>query len=405
MRSAFELLKEGGEWLGAARNWIKWHCINGSHVTWGSREELLPHLTVADVEEIASEVAASALADLAKERERAEATITALRDELAECRAELASACDERDTADAELSECRAELENAVKCYRSFCAKFNAADGARQAAEARAEFGARVVEAARARLECWTRETYDVLVGALRMYDAALAEIAQKTSEAGTREGPTSEKQTATQTTRAREEVATPSRPAEAPKSPGSPSGDEPPKEQNYEGLGAFWKACDEYRKKQTPLVNAARGRDPSGVNEDENIPAQASEDDADHEENCACVLDGDEACDCKPAQASGDDAERAARDWWFGAFGKDVNKPAIAGLRNMIRARDAQAREAGRVEERNAIVRYLSVWSDSVRDNEAIDGRLQALVTDTHKSNIAKGEHITRPDRAKEKP
>ena len=138
---------------------------------------------------------------------------------------------------------------------------------------------------------------------------------------------------------------------------------------------------------------------------------AQAGED-----EPCTCELDkpchnDTSKCDCgcphhdKAAQASEDDAERAARDWWFGAFGKDVNKPAIAGLRNMIRARDAQAREAGRVEERNAVVRYLSVWSDSVRDNEAIDGRLQALVTDTHKSNIAKGEHITRPDRAKWKP
>ena len=47
----------------------------------------------------------------------------------------------------------------------------------------------------------------------------------KKTSETGTREGPTSEKQTATQTTRAREEVATPSRPAEAPSRAGHSSG------------------------------------------------------------------------------------------------------------------------------------------------------------------------------------
>lgn len=57
--------------------------------------------------------------------------------------------------------------------------------------------------------------------------------------------------------------------------------------------------------------------------------------------------------------------------------------------------------RAAGRAAERAAIVRYLRVWADSVRDNEAIDGRLQALVTDTHAGNIESGEHITRPDRA----
>lgn len=70
-----------------------------------------------------------ALADLAKERERAEDVFkdnvrlcaektrvwvenASLRAELAECRAELASACDERDTADTELAECRALLKD-----------------------------------------------------------------------------------------------------------------------------------------------------------------------------------------------------------------------------------------------------------------------------------------------------
>ena len=48
--------------------------------------------------------------------------------------------------------------------------------------------------------------------------------------------------------------------------------------------------------------------------------------------------------------------------------------------------------------DERAATVRYLRVWADSVRDNEAIDGQLQALVSTTHAANIESGEHIKRP-------
>lgn len=54
-------------------------------------------------------------------------------------------------------------------------------------------------------------------------------------------------------------------------------------------------------------------------------------------------------------------------------------------------------AYERGRADERAATVRYLNVWADSVRDNEAIDGRLQALVSTTHASNIQQGEHVSR--------
>jgi len=54
-----EFRKSGGPWLGAARSWIQWHCINGSDVTWGSNEELRmsKQLTVQVVEEIAAEAA------------------------------------------------------------------------------------------------------------------------------------------------------------------------------------------------------------------------------------------------------------------------------------------------------------------------------------------------------------
>jgi hypothetical protein len=49
-----DVLREGGEWLGAARNWIKWNAHNGSDVTWGSDAVLIPHLTVQQVEEVAA---------------------------------------------------------------------------------------------------------------------------------------------------------------------------------------------------------------------------------------------------------------------------------------------------------------------------------------------------------------
>ena len=49
-----ELLEKGGSWLGAVRDWIKWHCINGDRITWNSDEVLKPSLTVKKLEEIAA---------------------------------------------------------------------------------------------------------------------------------------------------------------------------------------------------------------------------------------------------------------------------------------------------------------------------------------------------------------
>lgn len=54
MKTAQELLKDGGKWLGAARNWLQWHKRNGDKVTWGSDEALVPPMTVREVEEVAS---------------------------------------------------------------------------------------------------------------------------------------------------------------------------------------------------------------------------------------------------------------------------------------------------------------------------------------------------------------
>ena len=56
-----ELMRQGGKWLGAARTWIQWHCVNGEQVIWGSHDELKPTLTVKDVEELAADVAAAAI--------------------------------------------------------------------------------------------------------------------------------------------------------------------------------------------------------------------------------------------------------------------------------------------------------------------------------------------------------
>lgn len=60
----FALQKLGGSWLGAARKWIQWNCINGSNVIWGSNTELHPPITVSKVEDLASEVAASVIDDI-----------------------------------------------------------------------------------------------------------------------------------------------------------------------------------------------------------------------------------------------------------------------------------------------------------------------------------------------------
>lgn len=61
-----EFRRQGGKWLAAARSWVQWHCRNGSSVTWGSDEPLVPHLTMRQIEDLASDVAWAAL----KEKEK-----------------------------------------------------------------------------------------------------------------------------------------------------------------------------------------------------------------------------------------------------------------------------------------------------------------------------------------------
>lgn len=59
--TAAELLRQGGEWLGAARSWLQWHTRNGDQVTWGSGDLIEPQLSVRQIEDLASEVAAAAM--------------------------------------------------------------------------------------------------------------------------------------------------------------------------------------------------------------------------------------------------------------------------------------------------------------------------------------------------------
>lgn len=56
------LMKEGGEWLGVARNWIQRKFKNGERVMWGSTDRLDGvGLCVRDIEQLASYISESAI--------------------------------------------------------------------------------------------------------------------------------------------------------------------------------------------------------------------------------------------------------------------------------------------------------------------------------------------------------
>ena len=56
-----ESLKNGGQWIGAARNWLLWHKPGGSRLTWSSGDEV--RMTVKEIEELALDVAVAALTE------------------------------------------------------------------------------------------------------------------------------------------------------------------------------------------------------------------------------------------------------------------------------------------------------------------------------------------------------
>lgn len=59
--TAFDLMKRGGEWLGAARSWLQRHARNGDRVTWGSDDTIEHRFSVREIEDMAAEVAAAAM--------------------------------------------------------------------------------------------------------------------------------------------------------------------------------------------------------------------------------------------------------------------------------------------------------------------------------------------------------
>lgn len=67
----FEVLNEGGAWLGALRSRIQSKFINGDSVTWGSNELLRPQVTVRDLEELAAAAVAADRNDAENRAKRA----------------------------------------------------------------------------------------------------------------------------------------------------------------------------------------------------------------------------------------------------------------------------------------------------------------------------------------------
>lgn len=54
------LVRQGGHWLGSARNFLQRKAFDGDRLTWGSQREVRG-LTVSDIEEMASEIASAAI--------------------------------------------------------------------------------------------------------------------------------------------------------------------------------------------------------------------------------------------------------------------------------------------------------------------------------------------------------
>jgi hypothetical protein len=75
-----ELLKSGGEWLGAARTWLQWNTRNGSSVTWGSRDWIDKAFTVVEIEDLAADVAAATMRETAARVTTLEAEVRRLRE-------------------------------------------------------------------------------------------------------------------------------------------------------------------------------------------------------------------------------------------------------------------------------------------------------------------------------------
>jgi hypothetical protein len=56
-----QLEQRGGQWLRAARTWVQWSIPRGDSLTWNSNDTIT--ITMKQLEELAVEVAASAVAE------------------------------------------------------------------------------------------------------------------------------------------------------------------------------------------------------------------------------------------------------------------------------------------------------------------------------------------------------
>jgi hypothetical protein len=63
-----KLMQDGGEHLKVARSFLQWHVRGGDSCTWGSQQTL--PITVAQIEELAAEIAATTIVQCAKTLEK-----------------------------------------------------------------------------------------------------------------------------------------------------------------------------------------------------------------------------------------------------------------------------------------------------------------------------------------------
>ena len=64
---SYDLKKQGGVWLGAARSWMQHNLVRGDSVEWGSHE-CLADMTPAKIEDLAATVAAAVMNELEKQK-------------------------------------------------------------------------------------------------------------------------------------------------------------------------------------------------------------------------------------------------------------------------------------------------------------------------------------------------
>jgi hypothetical protein len=67
MKTPYEMLRDGGNWLAAVRGRVQTMFHNGSTVTWNTNDVLSPPATIANIEELGSYAAAAVANDMQKQ--------------------------------------------------------------------------------------------------------------------------------------------------------------------------------------------------------------------------------------------------------------------------------------------------------------------------------------------------